>query len=144
PFFLAVLTSVSAFQPFNLFLEVVNFFLHKTERLDNRVRQIRMVEPIPDPSAVALDDPAGDTDDGTVRRHFPKHDGIGADARVVADFERTEHFGPGGDNDAVADRWMALALLFARAAERYALIDNDLVSDLTSFADDDAHAVVDE
>ena len=47
-------------------------------------------------------------------------------------------------HDVVAQRGVALAALFTRAAERDALIQRDVIADFARFADDHAHGVVDE
>ena len=55
-----------------------------------------------------------------------------------------EDLGARADHHAAAERGMALALVPRRAAERDAVIERAIVADLGRFADDDAHAVVDE
>ena len=72
------------------------------------------------------------------------HDGVGADAAVVADRDRPEDLRAGADRHAVADRRVALAALEAGAAERHALVDRDVGADLGGLADHHAGRVVDE
>ena len=55
-----------------------------------------------------------------------------------------EYLGAGPDHDSVADRRVTLAALLAGAAQGYALVHRDIVPDDRRFADDHAHAVVDE
>ena len=94
--------------------------------------------------AVAAHDAAGNPDDRRVRRHGMDHHRAGADAAAVADGHRPEHGRPGRDDDEVLDRRMALAFVGARPAERDALVQRDVVTDLRRLADHDPHAVIDE
>src|SRR5688572_26417125 len=71
---------------------------------------------------------------------------IGADPGPVADLDRAEHGGARADDDAVADRRVAVAALAAGrigAAQGDVLVDGDLVADHRRLADHD-EAVVDE
>ena len=70
---------------------------------------------------------------------------MGADARPVTDPEWSQDLCTRTDDDAVADRRMPLRASRQRStAERYALIERDIVTHLGGFADHHAHAVVDE
>src|SRR6266581_9157542 len=88
------------------------------------------------------DDAGGNADHGAPRRHFLDHHRVGADARAGADADRAEDLGPGADDDAVAQRRVALAGIPGGAAERHAVIEGDIVADLGGLADDDAGAVI--
>src|SRR5580693_4054683 len=68
----------------------------------------------------------------------------GSDFYVIADADVAQDFCAGAYDDVVADGGMALARFLAGAAEGDVLIHEDVVADFTGFADDDAHAVVDE
>ena len=73
-----------------------------------------------------------------------QHHRVRADAAVIAHGERAEHLGAGRDQHVVADGRVALAGVMAGAAERDPVVDRAVVSNLSGFANDDAHAVVDE
>ena len=64
-----------------------------------------------------------DADRGAPRGHFADHHGIGADARRVADADIAEDLCPGADEDAAAQRRMALALVPGGAAQRLQACD---------------------
>ena len=85
--------------------------------------------------AAPADHAAGDADDRAMGGHGGDDDGTGADPYVIADADAAEDFCAGADDDVVADGRMALAALFAGAAQRYALIDENIVADLGRFAD---------
>ena len=72
------------------------------------------------------------------------HDGVGADAGVVADRDGAEDLGAGADHHAVTDRRVALARPQAGAAEGDALVDGDVLADHRGLADHDAGGVIDE
>jgi hypothetical protein len=97
-----------------------------------------------DALAGLVDDVRGDADDGGVWRNVTENDGASADAGVFADGDVAEYVGGVADEDVVAQGGMTLATDLARAAEGDALIDRDVVADDGGFADDDAHAVVNE
>jgi hypothetical protein len=63
---------------------------------------------------------------------------------MIADPNAAEHLGSGSDHDVVADCRVPLTLLIARPAERYALVDQNVVTDFRGFANHYAHAVIDE
>ena len=76
--------------------------------------------------------------------HVGDHDGVGADLRAVPDRDRAEQLRAGADRDVVLHRRVALAGGEARAAERDALVERDVVADRRRLPDHDARAVVDE
>ena len=76
------------------------------------------------------DDPPGHADDRCIGRHLAQHDGICRDARVVADLEWSKHLCAGADHDVVAERRVTLSDILARAAKRYALVEQAVVADL--------------
>src|SRR5687767_5223926 len=115
------------------------------ERLGHRVGEIGLIQiDVADPLAVLVCYPARNADDNGVRRHFTNHDRAGADAAVVADGERADDLGTGANDDVVAERRVALLATQARAPQRHALQQRDVLADLRRLADDDAHPVVDE
>ena len=122
--------------------------LQTAQLLRDRVGQVDLVECVrrrrADALAVDLDHAGLHTDHGRVGRHFLQHDGIRTDAAVVAHLKRAEHLGAGRNQHIVANGRVALAGIVARAAERHAVVDRAVVTDLGGFADHDAHAVVDE
>ena len=72
-----------------------------------------------------------------------QHNGVGRHAGAVPHLEGTQHLGSAADQHIVADRRMALALVLAGAAQRNTVVKQDIVADLGSLTDDNAHAVVD-
>ena len=89
-------------------------------------------------------DLGGDAHGGGVGGHLGEHNGVGGDAGVVPHPEGAQHLGPGGDEHVVADGGVALALVLAGAPQGDAVVDQAVVPHLGGFADDDAHAVVDD
>ena len=94
--------------------------------------------------AAEPDDSARNADDRRPLRHLAQYYGVCRNAGVVANAERAKHLCAGADHDVVAERRMALADILARAAERYALIEQAVVPDLGGFADHDAGSVVND
>ena len=131
-----------------LLLVRVDAALQAAQLLRKRVGQMNLVEGVgrgrTDALAGDFDDTRLDADNGRVGRHFLKHDGVCADAAVVADGERAEHLRARRNQHVVADGRVALAGVLAGAAEGDAVVDGAVVADLGGLADDDAHAVVDE
>ncbi len=107
------------------------------------IGQIAVLEIVAGIAARARD-AAGHADHGGVVRHRVDHHRAGADLGVVADGDVAEDLRAGADHDVVADGGVALAALFARAAQRDALVEQNVVADLGGLADHHAHAVVDE
>src|SRR6266542_195854 len=62
-----------------------------------------------------------------------------ADLHVIAYANIAQDFGARPDHDVVAQRRVALALFIARAAQRYALVEQAVVADLRGLADHYAH-----
>ena len=89
-------------------------------------------------------DPAGYADDGRVVGDGVDNDRSGADLDVVADVDVAEDLGAGSHDHSIAESGVTFALLAASTAERDALVEQDIVSNLGSFADDDSRAVIDE
>src|SRR5699024_729202 len=67
-----------------------------------------------------------------------------ADLGVSAHGKRAKHLAARGDDDVVFDGGVALADVFAGAAERCALVNGHIVAHNGGLADYHAHAVVDE
>jgi len=87
---------------------------------------------------------AGDAYDRRVGGDGVDDYGAGADFYVVADLDVAEDFCAGADHHTVADGGVAFAGFLAGAAQGDALVEEDVVAEFGGFADDDAHAVVDE
>ena len=87
---------------------------------------------------------SGDSDDHGAIRNLFHHNGISADSAVVTDFDRAEDFRAGADDHPVSDRRVTLAGLWTGSAERDAVVDRDVVTDLRSLADHHTRRVVDE
>src|SRR5215472_8627819 len=98
--------------------------------------------------AAAADRPGRHANHRRAVGHLREHDGGGCDASAVADPERPQYLRAGTDDDAVAEGWVSLlaelAALRRAAAQSHAVIECAVVADLGRFADDEAHAVVDE
>ena len=88
--------------------------------------------------ARARDDASGYADHDGVGRHRVQHDGVGADAAVVADGDGSEDLGPGADDHPVADGRVALLVGQARAPEGHSLVDRHVVADHGGLADHDS------
>ena len=95
-------------------------------------------------AAVALDDAPRHAHDGAVVGHVLDDDRVAANLDVVADSDVAEHFGARAHGDVVAQGGVALASLVAGAAQGYALVEDAVVTHDGSFANDDAHSVVDK
>ena len=92
----------------------------------------------------AFDDLSRHADDDRVRRDGFHHHRICADATIRANRDRAENFCARADDDVIFQRGVALALVQTDAAERDAVIQRHVVADLRRFADDNAHAVINE
>jgi len=90
------------------------------------------------------DDFAGDADDGAVFGDGMDNNAACADAGAVADVNVAENFRAAADDNVVAKGGMALAGFLPGAAKRDALIQEAVIPDFSGFADNDAHAVIDE
>ena len=73
-----------------------------------------------------------------------EHHRARADARVLAHRDVAQDVGVVADEDAVAERGVALAVALARAAQRDALVEGHVAADDRSFADHHAGGVIDE
>ena len=91
-----------------------------------------------------LHDFAGDADYGFARRSVFDHHGIGANAHVVTQLNRAEDFCTCADYHAVAQSWVAFALVPGYATEGHAVVEGHVVTDLGGFAYHHASPVVDE
>src|SRR3989442_1302900 len=116
------------------------------DRLRDRIGQIGLiqVDPAADSLAVSVCYAPRHPDDNRVRRHFAHHDRAGADPAAVADRERPDDLRARADHHVAAERGGTLLALAAGAAKRHALQQRDVRADLRRFADDHAHAAVDE
>ena len=92
----------------------------------------------------ALDRAGGNADDGCIGGDGIDHDGIGADAGVIADGDGSQNLGAGADDDVVSHGRVAFTPHCARDAEGDLVINITIVADFGGFADDDPHAVIDD
>src|SRR3546814_16043463 len=75
------------------------------------------------------------------------HHRIGADAGAFVDDDRPQYLRARSDDHIVAQRRVALsadAVGWIGSAQRHALVDRDIVADLSRFADNNAQTVTDE
>jgi len=117
-----------------------------TDLLFDRIRHPIMVEQstMVDWLALVADQFSGNTDHSSVVRHLMQDDGIGSDHGIVTNPEGAEQFGSCSDQDIVAQRRVALAFVFASSTQCDAMVNRAIVTDLSCFADDNPHAVVNE
>ncbi len=92
----------------------------------------------------ASDNLAGYADHHRVGRDGFDHHGVGADAAVIADGNRTKHFGACADHDPVPDGGMPFAFLQAGPAQGHAMVERDIRANLGGLANDHAHAMINE
>jgi len=97
-----------------------------------------------DGPGLGADDLAGDADDGGMIGDGMHHHTACADLDEVADDDVAEDLCAGADHNVIAEGGVAFPLFFAGAAESDSLVEEDIVADFGGFADDDAHAVIDE
>src|SRR5271166_997223 len=95
-------------------------------------------------AAGLADDARGHAGHRLVMRHGCEHDRSRRHPRAVTDFDVAQNFRPRADQDAMADLGMPVAGLLARAAERHALQDRDVVLDRRRLAHDQAGRVIEE
>jgi len=94
--------------------------------------------------ALAFDDLARDADDRRPWRRRRDDHRASANPAVGADPYRSDDRRARADHDLVFDRRMALLFLQAGAAQRNALVHQDVVADLGRLTDHNAHPVIDE
>ena len=104
---------------------------------------VHVVGEVGGPSGDA-DDLGGDAHGGGVVGHLAEDHGVGGDTGIIPHFKGTQYLGSAADEHVVADGWVALALVLARAAQGHAVVDQAVIPHLGGLADDDAHAVVDD
>src|SRR5947209_4849355 len=83
-------------------------------------------------------------DHGRVRRNVMNDHGIGADLGPTPDVDRAKKPSAGPDRDVVLHGGVPLAGCKPGPPEGHALIDRDVIADLSGLADHHAHAVVDQ
>src|SRR5579884_2696540 len=76
--------------------------------------------------------------------HVVQDHGARADASVIADRDCPENLCTHPDHDVVAQGRVSLPLFLSRPSQGYALIECDVIANLTRFANDDPHPVIDE
>lgn len=82
-------------------------------------------------------------DDGLARRNIMRDNGIGTDTTTVAESDRSQDLRARTDEDAIADRRMALDRIKFDPAQGDAMKDNAIIADFRGFTDNDAHAMID-
>src|SRR6476646_9279064 len=90
------------------------------------------------------DNTAGNPDNARIGRHRGDEHRAGPNAAVPADRDRPENGRAAENRHRVFDGRMTLNRLRGGTAERYPLIDCDIIADFAGFTDDDAHAVIDK
>jgi hypothetical protein len=123
------------------FFEFRNAGAEASHVLGGGVRQVAMFQKLR-MIAMRANDLRWDSYDGAVRWNGFHYDGTGSDLGIVADGDVPENFGAGSDDDAISDSWMSLAPVGTGATESDGLVDENVVTDLSGFANDDAHAVI--
>src|SRR5579884_691820 len=108
------------------------------------VDPVQVTGPVAGAASVLNDNAAGHTHHRGIRWHVAQHNGVGADLRAGAHGEAAQHLGARANRHTVFNGRMALARLFASAAQGHALQDRDVVANLGRFADDHTGTVVDE
>ena len=96
------------------------------------------------PGVAIGDDMARYADDRRVRRHVGDDDRARADRCVLTNRDRADQLRARAHHHVVLQGRVALLAPRARPAQRDALVEVAVIADLRRFADDDAHAVVDE
>ncbi len=83
---------------------------------------------------LCADDPRRNADRRGALRHIDRHDGVGADVRMVTEANLTDHFGARSDVNVSAQRGYATV----RHAQRHLLEDQAIGPDHDRWVDDDA------
>jgi hypothetical protein len=124
---------------FHLLFELAELFL-------NWVGKVLVIQGAACEDALTLlsDDHAWDSDDGAGGWDVLEHDGPCPDHGVVSDTDIAEDLGPCADHHVLFDGWVTLAGLLAGTAEGDALVDGDIVADLSGLTDNDSHTMIDE
>src|SRR3989338_8766160 len=94
--------------------------------------------------AVLLGDAPRNADNGRIGRDILNDHRIGAYVGIVADCDVAEDFGPGPDDNGIAERGMALAGFLAGSAQGHPLKKGHVIADYRGLADDNARAMVDK
>src|SRR5580704_3546311 len=84
----------------------------------------------------------GDSDHGGIILDRPHHHRTSADFDVISNTDIAEHFRAGAHDDAIANRGMALASLISCTTQRYALIQEAIITDFGCLADHHSKAVI--
>src|SRR5580704_1197958 len=87
---------------------------------------------------------SGYADHGRIAGYRPDDHRTCPDLDVVSNMNVAEDFRSGPDHHLIPDGRMPFAALIPRAAERDALIQQNIVPDLGRFTDHHTHAMVDE
>src|SRR5439155_22074675 len=90
------------------------------------------------------DDPAGNADDGRIFGYVRYDNRAGANGRMIAEDDGADYLCAGADGDVIAESWVALLALVARATESDALGQVAVIANDRRLADNETHAVVDE
>lgn len=85
-----------------------------------------------------------DADRNVVCRNVLGYHGVGADGTAFTDGDRAQDFRSRTDGDVVTQGWVALGLGEHLSTQGDTVVEHDAVANFGGFADDDAHAVVDE
>src|SRR5471030_1741811 len=94
---------------------------------------------------IGLDDDAPrNTHHRGTGRHSLGHHRVGTDLGARPDRKRPQHLGTSTHHYTRLQGWMALAFVPAGATQGHALVKRHVVADFSGFANDDAHAVINE
>jgi hypothetical protein len=126
-----------------LLLQLFHPFCHIFQGLTFRVRKLPVLQFLV-LCRTGANYASRNTDYGRMCRHGLYYDRTGANLYMVANSYVAQDLCSRADDDAVADRRMPFPLFFTRAAQRHALINENIVSDFGGLADDNAIAVIDE
>src|SRR5690606_31105426 len=119
--------------------------LQGLEGAGHRIRQAGVVQiDAVHPPAVLDHHPAGHPHHRRVGGHLLEDHRSRPDLGPVPHLEGAQHLGPCGNDHIVADGRVPLPFLLARPAQDNALVEGDILPDLSGLADDHAHAVIDE
>lgn len=127
----------------DLLLQAVDADAHSAEFLRYGVGNVHVVEVV-DANTIPFDDAGRGAYGGTVCGNVFQNYGACGDLYVVAYGEGAQKLRVGTDENVVSDGRVPFSRFLSRAAQCDTVVNGAVVSDLSGFADDDTHAVVDE
>src|ERR1700733_936505 len=97
-----------------------------------------------DTLAFSKDDVSGHADHSGIVGHVAEHDRAGADAAIASHGDVAENLGASAYDNVVEKRGMPLPAFLAGSAERYSLVERDVIADHGGLADYHAQTVIDK